>query len=726
MILRHRLLLAAASAVLLAPAASAAVSMPSFFSDRMVLQRERPIAVWGWGAPGEAVEVQLGEQPAVKATTAADGTWKLSLPATPAGGPHVLVVKGSNEIRINDVLVGEVWLCSGQSNMDWTVGSSQNFDQERPAATDDKIRQLYVPRRPMSKPEGKIDAKWTSCSPDSVGGFTACGYFMARELRKELGVPVGLINAAWGGTRIEPWTPAAGFKLSPALAGTVKQLASLDPKDPGYRKRFGEHVAKVEAWTAKAKEALEKDGELDAPPELPAEITPLASRKDPQQQPTTLWNGMLNAVAGYGMRGAIWYQGESNHGEGPLYTEKTKALVGGWRQAWGIGDFPFNFVQIAPFRYGNEDPTVLPRFWLAQSACLAIPNTGMVVTSDISNLDDIHPRNKQDVGRRLALLALARTYGKTAVECEGPSFKELKAEGAKLRLVLDHAAGLKTRDGKAPTWFEVAGEDGVFAEAEAAIEGSAVVLSSPKVAKPLIARFAWSKIAEPNLCNGAGLPAAAFTAGEIPYADPLARVAEAKGYTPVYALDLARLGHDIAYDLDDSAKVGAFDRVGYLLELQGEGRPVQYAWASMDAFTKDVKQIGIPTIASGASFQVAVANLVVDSNAPGLSSGSFPAGNIEFWPNNYAEGNAGNVAGASDTVFDFGDRIGEPKDGYGSMQVHQTAGKQTVFALNHWGAGGSADLGIGNSTGKSLDWTFASNANAYSLKKLRIFVRAKK
>ncbi len=263
------------------------------------------------------------------------------------------------------------------------------------------------------------------------------------------------------------------------------------------------------------------------------------------------------------------------------------------------------------------------------------------------------------------------------------------------------------------------------------IEGRSVVLSAPQVANPTAVRFAWHRHAEPNLMNGAGLPANVFSSGGVAYADPLAKIADAKGYVPAYALDLAKLGGTIAYDLDAHATAGAFSRVAYLLELQREGRSVQYAWAAMDAFTTDAAKIAVPTVASDAMFQQAVANLTVVSNVPGVANGSFATGgNIEFWPNNYAQPNTAGVPGASDALYDFGDQPSEPKDGYGCMQVHNSAAKQTVFAINNWKAGGAADLGMGNNpaTGERAnpDWTFAANGGGFVLKKLRVFVLPKK
>jgi sialate O-acetylesterase len=552
--------------------------------------------------------------------------------------------------------------------------------------------------------------------------------FMVRTLRQELHAVVGLINASWGGTRSEPWTPAAAFAALPALADNARQLDALDPRNAEYPRRLGLHLDEVSRWVQASKAALAGGQPPSGETALADDLEPLASRKDPQQQPTMPSNGMLAGIAGYALRGAIWYQGESNPGEGMLYTEKMKALIGGWRQAWGIGEFPFPFpflyVQIAPFQYG-EDLGVLPRFWVAQSAALGIPHTGMVVTKDIGARSDIHPKNKQEVGRRGALLALAKAYGRSGVVGEDPTFKAVAVEGDKMRVTFDHAVGLAECDGAALTWCELLGESGDYVKADAVVDGDSVVLSSAQVARPSAMRFAWSRDAEPNLVNDAGLAAAAFTAGGVPDVDHLAQIDEAKQGRVVYALDCSKLGERIAYDNDDSAAASApFDRIAYFLELQQDGRPVQCVWASMDAFTSEIGKIAIPTISSGAFFQRAVANLVVVSNVKEVGNGSFPdGGNIEFWPNNYAPGNSAHVPNASDAVFDFGHQPGDPADGYGSMQVHNHTAQQTVFAINHGRAGPQADIGIGNSPGQSRDWTFAANDASYPVKKLRVLVR---
>jgi sialate O-acetylesterase len=412
-----------------------------------------------------------------------------------------------------------------------------------------------------------------------------------------------------------------------------------------------------------------------------------------------------------------------------LYAEHMKALIGGWRQVWGEGEFPFYFVQIAPYDY-HRDPEIIGEFWEAQAAAQAVPNVGMAVINDIGNIANIHPTNKQEVGRRLALWALAKTYGQENLVYSGPTFKAMTLEGDKLRLTFDHVAGgLASRDGKPLSWFEVIDADeGGFVNADARIDGAAVVLSASEVKHPVAMRFAWSMLAEPNLMNAEGLPAGAFRAGKAPKRDLLAmKVPEAKNYQLVYDLDLAKLGSTITYAVDNHATIHQpFDRIAYFLELQSADKNTQYLYVSMDAFTDALDKIGVPTAKSGAFFQRNVANMNVYSNVKGVVAGTgLAGGNIEFWPNNYGAANSANVPNASSQVWDFGDEPSGPPDGYGSMQVHNHAAKQTLFALNHWREGSHADLGIGNQPTGNPDWTFAGNAGSYQVKRLRVLVRCK-
>jgi sialate O-acetylesterase len=448
------------------------------------------------------------------------------------------------------------------------------------------------------------------------------------------------------------------------------------------------------------------------------------------QNSTAIYNGMINPIHPFGMRGSIWYQGESNKGEGMLYAEKMKGLVGGWRQIWGEGDFPFYFVQIAPYAY-DGNPTQVSELWEAQTiAAGEITNAGMVVINDLGDLKDIHPKNKKEVGRRLALFALARTYDRKELVYSGPTFESMSIEGSTLRIHFDHTdGGLTTRDGQLPNWFEIIDADeGGFVNAEVRIDGSSVVLSAPEVHHPVAMRFGWNQLAEPNLMNGAGLPAGAFRSGTVPKRDWLGmHVPEAKDYLLVYDLDLAKLGPGIHWDVDNSSKIQRpLDRIAYCLELEDASGVSRAVYVSMDAFTDLPAKIGVPTMESGAHFQQDVARMNVYSDVSGIVTGTHLAGgNIEFWPNNYVPDNAAKVLNASSTTYDFGDAPVAPVDGYGSMQVHNHDAGQTVFAINHWSEGQKADLGIGNAPTNSPDWTFAANARNYVSKRLRIFVRCK-
>ncbi len=701
------------------------VRLPGIFGPHMVLQRDVELPVWGWADPGEKVAVRLGERAAVETTADARGKWSVKLPPAPAGGPLVMQVRGTNQVVLDDVLVGEVWLCSGQSNMQWLVNQSQNIEEELAAAQYPKIRHITIPRAAHPFPVDDVKADWQTCSPETVGQFSAAAYFFGRELHQELGVPVGLINSSWGGTRIEPWTPPVGFTLDEALADIHRQVLLTRPSSELYKQTLRAYLDTAVAWLKTAEQGLREETVLEPMPVYPQELRPFTSH----QQPTMLYNAMIHPLMPFAIQGAIWYQGESNHAEGPLYTKKMLALIEGWRKVWQ-SDLPFYYVQIAPYQYGNENPFILAEFWEAQAAALAIPDTGMAVINDIGNIADIHPKNKQEVGRRLALLALANTYGRKDLVASGPTFRSMEIDGRRIRIRFDNVGGgLASRDGKPLSRFELIGKETDFVPAEAVIDGDTVVVSSPEVEDPMAIRFAWHKLAEPNLMNKEGLPAGAFRAGEVPERDYLAlKVPEAQQYKLVYELDLAKLGKEIAYDQDLRNRVaGPFDRIAYFLELQKPGEEVQWVYVSMDAFTDDLAKIGLPTLASKAQFQRPVANMNVLSNVNGVVAGEgLTGGNIEFWSDNYGPQNAAKVPGASDALWDFGDQFAPPQDGYGCMQVHNHEAQQTIFAINQWKGGAGADLGIGNSEGKTRDWTFVGNAGQYTVKKLRVLVRPAK
>ncbi len=485
---------------LVATTASADVRLPSVIGDNMILQRDMPLPIWGWAEPGEEVTVKIGGRKG-KTTADAKGRWIVRLESMSVGEPLEMTVSGKNTITLSNVLIGEVWLGSGQSNMEWSVAVSDAPKKEIASAEHPKIRLFYVPKRPTGEPADDVDAKWKLCSPDTVGSFSAALYFFGRDLHQKLDVPIGLIQAAWGGTRIEPWTPPVGFEDVPGFNDILKEITKGNSR---YAKAISGAIPKFEAWLPRARQALDAGASVPPPPAWPEH--PLAT----QTKPTGLYNGMIHPLIPFAIRGAIWYQGEANWPDGAKYTAMMKALIGGWRKVWGQGDFPFFYVQIAPYDKFYENDA-LPKLWEAQTAAMTIPNTGMIVTTDIANLDDIHPKNKQDVGRRLSLWALAKTYGHQDLVYSGPMYKTMTVEGDKIRLAFDYAAGgLASSDNKPLSWFEIAGEDRKFVQAQATIDGTTLVVSSDKVKEPVAVRFAWSRVAQPNLMNKEGLPASPF------------------------------------------------------------------------------------------------------------------------------------------------------------------------------------------------------------------------
>ncbi len=503
--------------------ARAEVRLPHVIGSHMVLQRDRPLPIWGWARPGEAVQVELAGQ---RVETVADdeGRFRVELGPVAVGGPYEMVVQGDNLIELSDILVGEVWLCAGQSNMEMGVGLVRDGPQEIEAANYPRIRLFDVPKRLAAQGAADVDEEWRACSPqtlarDGWGGFSAVAYFFGRKIHEELDVPVGLIDASWGGSSIEPWLPRVALSGTPALRALGDEVVEMDRR---YRERLGPALDEVEGWIRQTRSALaEGRARLPETPDLPRHpITQTDPRAWPWR-PTGLFNGMIQPLVPLAICGALWYQGESNLADGLLYQEKLAALISGWRRAFGEGDLPFYFVQLAPFRYldqatGQPTPYRLPEMWEAQRRCLEIPHTGMVVTTDIGDLDDIHPKNKQEVGRRLALWALAQTYGHKGLVYSGPLFSSVSADSGRLRLRFENVGGgLRSSDGEPLRGFEVAGDDGELIPANAVIDGDEVLVFSEFVESPVVVRFVWQQEARPNLENRAQLPASPFRA-ELP------------------------------------------------------------------------------------------------------------------------------------------------------------------------------------------------------------------
>jgi sialate O-acetylesterase len=488
--------------LVLAGVLSADVRLPSVISDNMVLQQGKAVPIWGWADANEPVTVTGSwGNGKWKATADQDGKWMVKVDTGKAGGPYEMTVSGKNPITIKNILVGEVWVCSGQSNMEFTVKQAKNSAEEIAEANNyPQIRQFLVGRKVIYTPMYNCSGKWQVCSSQTAGNFTAVGYFFGRELNKQLNVPVGLINTSWGGTPAESWMS--------------KEYLENDPNFQPILKRFEAASADINGLKAKYREDMQKYNAMV--PQLKAEGKPLPPRPEEPigpghpYSPTGLYNGMIVPILPYGIRGAIWYQGESNAWRAYQYRTLFPAMIKNWRDAWHQGDFPFLFVQLA--NYMQPEPRPVESDWAelreAQLMTLSVPNTGMAVTIDIGE-PDIHPKNKQDVGKRLALWALAKTYGKNIVY-SGPIYKSMKVDGNNVILAFDDVGGGLVAKGDSLKGFAIAGADRKFVWADAKIEGDKIVVSSDKVASPVSVRYAWAIDPVCSLYNKEGLPATPF------------------------------------------------------------------------------------------------------------------------------------------------------------------------------------------------------------------------
>ena len=490
------------------PRAEADVALAWIFTDHAVLQRDVEIPVWGTAADGEEVTVTLGDQTAV--TVASGGKWNIKLRPLPAGGPHVLKVTGKNAITVSDILIGEVWVCSGQSNMQWRLKDTIEAESAIAAATDEQLRLLTVPRIAKDEPQTSADGKWEVTAPATVPEFSAVAYYFGKHLRETLKVPVGLVNTSFGGTPSEAWTSREKLASVPAF-----QTGILDVHKQAieaYPMLLAQYKEELGKWQAEA-DRLKAEGK-PAPQPLRGPVDPTTN----PQRPTGLFNAMIAPIIPYAIRGAIWYQGESNAERAQQYATLFPAMIQDWRERWGQGDFPFLFVQLAPFTRIVKEPGDSNWAELREAQRLTttkLPQTGMAVITDVGEELDIHPRRKREVGDRLAIAARKLAYGENIVH-SGPTFKELKIDGNKAVLSFDNiGTGLVAKDGPL-TGFTIAGEDGKFHIATADIAGDTVVVVAPEVEKPVAVRFGWANFPVVNFWNKEGLPASPFRTDTFP------------------------------------------------------------------------------------------------------------------------------------------------------------------------------------------------------------------
>jgi len=505
---RHLTFLSLLTLLALATTASAEVKLPSVFGSYMVLQREKAVPIWGWADAGEEVTVSFRDQ--TQSTKAnADGKWKVTLKPLTVGDPGTLTIKGTNEIKLDDVLVGEVWVCSGQSNMQWNIGSTLDADLVASAATNPNLRLFQVPQTSKAEPQSDVPAEWSLCTPERIPSFTAVGYFYGKQLQETLGVPVGLIQTAWGGTRAEAWTsPAAMAKtgeLKPILDTWAERADQFNSEES--KAKYQAQLAQWKEQAAKLKEAGKPVGRAPQQPSDP--------RLD-RHHPSNLYNGMVAPLLPYAIRGAIWYQGESNASRAYQYRTLMPTMISSWREAWGQGDFPFYIVQLANFRAISEQPQESDWAELREAQMLtidAIPHVGVACITDIGAALDIHPKNKLDVGKRLARLALVDNYNFAGkIVRGGPTYKSLDINGSKCLVHFEIGGSPLTAYYRQPLkGFAIAGADREWHWANAKITNKETVeLSHPDVPDPVAVRYNWADNPQGNLYNAAYLPAYPF------------------------------------------------------------------------------------------------------------------------------------------------------------------------------------------------------------------------
>ncbi len=487
--------------------ARADVRLPAIFSDHMVLQRDATIPVWGWADRGEAVTVSIAGQ--TKTTTAdAAGKWSVKLDKLSAGEALTLIVTGKNTNTVNDVLVGEVWLGSGQSNMQMWMKSVRDLEQEKVAAKFPQIRMFTVARRETVTPQTDYKGAWVICSPETVETFSATAYFFGRELHQKLNVPVGLIAAAVGATPIETWTSMEKMEGKKELAPVFDEWEKKLRVPYDAAKAQAQYEKQLAAWKTNSAKRVAEGKPAGYAPEKP--VPP----REHKNYPANLFNGMIAPIIPYAIRGGIWYQGENSGREGfaQLYETQLPLLIADWRARWGQGAFPFAWVQLANYRNVTNTPNPISHWAMVREGMLkslAVTNTGMAVAIDIGMADNIHPKNKQEVGRRLGLWARAQVYGEK-IPFSGPLLARHKISGNEITLSFKHTdGGLKAKDGELQG-FVIAGADKKWHWAKARIEGEQVIVSSPDVKSPVAVRYAWADNPKCNLYNGAGLPASPF------------------------------------------------------------------------------------------------------------------------------------------------------------------------------------------------------------------------
>jgi hypothetical protein len=470
----------------------------------MVLQQNTKVLFWGWSEPGEEISVQGNWQSNLSSTVAdTTGKWILQLDSPSAGGPYHITIAGKNKIVLHDVLAGEVWFASGQSNMAMPVKRCKNAKSEIAASKYPKIRLFHVEHTLAEVPQQDCAGSWEYCNAEHVENFSGVAYFFGRHLYKTLNSPIGLISASKGGSPAEAWLRKEDLEIDSELSKIFMMWKKWEHDFPTDNRTY---QREYDLWERKKGQTEVSSDPFPEEPAIPVSVEMI---KRPHRRPGALYNSMVAPIIPYVIKGVIWYQGENNVDRPYQYIKLFPALIKSWRNDWGLGDFPFYYVQLAPYRYKNQ-MTEASQLREAQTMAMSLANTGMVVTTDIGELNDIHPKNKQEVGRRLALCALAKTYGYNDIVCSGPEYTSMNIEDDKIRLHFRYIGSGLMKVGDKLCSFEIANMDGKYFLAQANISDSTVIVFSKKVKDPQAVRYGWDMSLEPNLFNKDGLPAVPF------------------------------------------------------------------------------------------------------------------------------------------------------------------------------------------------------------------------
>lgn len=491
----------------------AEVKLPNIISDHMVIQQNTSVNIWGWADAGELVKVKGSWQDEIVSTTANEqGKWLVNIDSPNAGGGYEIEIEGENKIVIKDVLAGEVWLASGQSNMAFALKHAENSENDIAKSANPGIRLFHIERKFAETPQENCIGKWVKCNPESVKDFSAVAYYFGRDIYEKIKVPVGLISSSKGGSPVEAWIDAETLEANKNIHSVFELWNEKEAAYPGVKKQY---ILELNKWEKEqAKDSLQK---IISKPKLPSLVDEI--ERTHHRRPGYLYNAMIAPIVNFTIKGVMWYQGANNVNRWDglkseicrvnEYQGLFQLLINDWRNIWDTGSFPFYFVQLAQSSRGSDgaNASLLRE---AQLFSMKIPNTGMVVTADIGDLNDSHPKNKLDVGKRLAMWALAKTYGFDDIVCSGPLYKSMIIEGNKIRLFFDYTGTGLTVKGNELLNFEIAGRDKVFRDATAVIEGPTVVVYSEHVREPEAARHSWDVESDVYLYNKEGLPASPF------------------------------------------------------------------------------------------------------------------------------------------------------------------------------------------------------------------------